>query len=245
MTLPSSGAISFDNLRTERAVGGSVSLGDMYRTGLKVPVCPNTSNIPSSGAISMSSFYGQAMFQYGLTWLHANNLVAGKVSEQGFCSGTTVCTNVNGAHINGGTIGNGTLDNSGNRILWNTMRYNTFSGAATMVLTFIEGTNSFSNTAINSNAGDLNRSNFASKIGGKTIAVRNGTATSGSTIFSFSIPSSSNAGEGVTSTNTGQMFSSSTTYGPGTQQNSFRIDVPSVNIGSGLTAGQTYTATIG
>ena len=38
MTLPSSGAISFDNLRTERAVGGAINLGDTYRQGSKTPV---------------------------------------------------------------------------------------------------------------------------------------------------------------------------------------------------------------
>jgi len=246
MTLPSSGAISFDNLRTERAVGGSINLGDMYRTGLKVPVVPLTSGIPSSGTISMSNFYSKAMYQYGLTFKHATNLGVQKITNEGFSMGTSICSNGNGNYFNNGTVGTGTLDNSGNRILWNSFRYiGGNNSSQTVSITIIEGNNSFANTAINSNASDINRGNFASKIGGKTITVRNGTATSGSSIFSFTIPNASNTGQGVTSTSTGEMFSSSTTYGPGTQANCFAMDIAGVNLGSGLSAGSIYTATIG
>ena len=62
MTLPSSGIISFSNLRNEFYDGNSVSLGDLYRGGTYVSgTLPDgtsiNSGIPTSGAITISNFY--------------------------------------------------------------------------------------------------------------------------------------------------------------------------------------------
>lgn len=58
MTLQSSGAISLSNIAAE--MGGSTphSLSEYYRGGGLTPNHGNTSNIPTSGQISFSQFYG-------------------------------------------------------------------------------------------------------------------------------------------------------------------------------------------
>lgn len=58
MTLQSSGAIKFSELRGE--FGGSVpdAISEYYRGGGLVPDTPGNSSIPTSGAISPSDFYG-------------------------------------------------------------------------------------------------------------------------------------------------------------------------------------------
>jgi|9_EtaG_2_1085328.scaffolds.fasta_scaffold03100_13 hypothetical protein len=58
MTLPSSGAISLSNIAGE--FGGSTphSMSEYYRGGSNVPNHGNTTNIPTSGQISFSNFYG-------------------------------------------------------------------------------------------------------------------------------------------------------------------------------------------
>lgn len=106
MTLPSSGAISFDNLRTERAVGGSVSLADMQATGSKTPVSPGTSGIPTAGAISMSNFYGKTLYGSNfVTFVASTSITDAKVSgKQGFAYGTTNIT------APGGSTTTGTLE---------------------------------------------------------------------------------------------------------------------------------------
>jgi hypothetical protein len=59
MALQGSGAISFDNLRTEYGNGGSIALSEMYRGGSFVLDHSNNSSVPTSGTISMSQFYSQ------------------------------------------------------------------------------------------------------------------------------------------------------------------------------------------
>ena len=58
MALQSSGAISFDNLRTEYSNTGSIALSEMYKGGSFVANHSNNPNVPTSGTISMSNFYG-------------------------------------------------------------------------------------------------------------------------------------------------------------------------------------------
>ena len=59
MALQGSGAISFDNLRTEYSNSGSIALGEMYRGGSFVLNHSNNSSVPTSGTISMNNFYSQ------------------------------------------------------------------------------------------------------------------------------------------------------------------------------------------
>ena len=66
--LPASGPLSFSDLRAE-FVGGSapVAFGDFYRGGANVPDVAKNSSIPTSGQISLSSFYssGRVFYQGG------------------------------------------------------------------------------------------------------------------------------------------------------------------------------------
>lgn len=61
MTIAASGAISFDNFRTEFGKSGAISLGDLYRGGSYVSDNAITNDefaMPSSGAISVGDFQG-------------------------------------------------------------------------------------------------------------------------------------------------------------------------------------------
>lgn len=59
MALQGSGAISFDNLRSEYSNTGSIALSEMYRGGSFVANHSNNGNVPTSGTIKMSNFYSQ------------------------------------------------------------------------------------------------------------------------------------------------------------------------------------------
>jgi len=58
MTLPSSGALAFSQIQSEFGGSNPISLSEYYRGGPIVPNHGNTSNIPTSGSISVSNFYG-------------------------------------------------------------------------------------------------------------------------------------------------------------------------------------------
>jgi len=68
MALQSSGAISFNNLRTEYGNGGSIALSEMYRGGSFVLNHSNNSGVPTSGTISLNNFYGQNNTSPVVTW---------------------------------------------------------------------------------------------------------------------------------------------------------------------------------
>ena len=59
MALQGSGAISFDDLRTEYSNTGSIALSEMYRGGSFVLNHSNNGDVPTSGAISLEDFYSQ------------------------------------------------------------------------------------------------------------------------------------------------------------------------------------------
>jgi hypothetical protein len=68
--LPSSGALSFNDLYTEfdGYSGGNVRLSDYYRGGAKVPNIAQNANIPTSGQISVTNFYnGLGYFEVYIT----------------------------------------------------------------------------------------------------------------------------------------------------------------------------------
>ena len=69
--LPSSGALSFNNLYDEfdGYSGGNARLSDYYRGGDKVPNIAQNANIPTSGQISVSNFYnGLGYFEIYITF---------------------------------------------------------------------------------------------------------------------------------------------------------------------------------
>ena len=84
MTLPSSGAISFDNLRTEYGNGGSIALSEMYRGGSFVLNHSNNSGVPTSGTISLSDFYGQNNTAPSWSMTLTVGQITGKINEFGY-----------------------------------------------------------------------------------------------------------------------------------------------------------------
>ena len=58
MTLPNSGSLAFSQIQSEFGGSNPISLSEYYRGGSLVPNHGNTSNIPTSGQISVSQFYG-------------------------------------------------------------------------------------------------------------------------------------------------------------------------------------------
>ena len=61
MTLPAAGnAISINSLVGEYGGSGSHSLSEYYRGGSFVANHSNNANVPTSGTISLSDFYGQS-----------------------------------------------------------------------------------------------------------------------------------------------------------------------------------------
>jgi hypothetical protein len=58
MALPPSGTITLLNLQTEFGGTNPIGLNEYYRGGGLVPNVPANANVPTSGAISLSNFYG-------------------------------------------------------------------------------------------------------------------------------------------------------------------------------------------
>jgi hypothetical protein len=58
MALPSSGPISLTEIQTEFGGTNPISLSEYYKGGTYVPVSSAAPNVPASGPISISNFYG-------------------------------------------------------------------------------------------------------------------------------------------------------------------------------------------
>lgn len=58
MAIPSSGTISFTNLQTEFGGSNPIGINEYYRGGGLVPNSSSNTNVPTSGTISLSNFYG-------------------------------------------------------------------------------------------------------------------------------------------------------------------------------------------
>jgi len=84
MALQSSGAISFDNLRTEYGNGGSIALSEMYRGGAFVLDHSNNSGVPTSGTISLSNFYGANNTAPSWSMTLTVGSITGKINEFGY-----------------------------------------------------------------------------------------------------------------------------------------------------------------
>ena len=219
MALPGSGAISFDNLRTERSGGGTIALSDMYRGGSSTPVTAGTTNIPASGAIDMADFYGQQLYPYGLTFVAAT--LSGKLSIPGFSLGIS---SIPAAGSSNGSFraGNGTrLIMVSCELLFNTPP----------IFYFAQKT-----TSSASNSSDVHGGSIGG-ISGATVTLRNGTATSGSSLYSNTLNSF------VSASNASGILTNSSAYQANNQVSWFQINgggnLPTVS------AGNTYTWTFG
>ena len=89
MALQGSGAISFDNLRSEYSNTGSIALSEMYRGGSFVANHSNNGNVPTSGTIKMSNFYSQNNTSPVVTWTmtQTNGQGSGKLPLVGYSDG--------------------------------------------------------------------------------------------------------------------------------------------------------------
>ena len=174
MTLPSSGAISFDNLRTERAVGGAINLGDMYRQGSKTPVSPGTTNIPTSGAISMSNFYGKTLYGSNfITFVASTGITDGKVAnQQGFAYGTDDIT------VPGGSTTTGTLE-AGNGVRFIMSGFTMLGGIRNVTSGSIHGVVDQTSPVTASNSSDYVGSANTTQMRDRVVKLYNGTGTGG------------------------------------------------------------------
>lgn len=68
MTLPVSGTLSINDIRTEFGVSTSSPLGIFYRGGIFVPNSPTNAGVPTSGQISISNFYGASAGPQPNSW---------------------------------------------------------------------------------------------------------------------------------------------------------------------------------
>jgi hypothetical protein len=84
MALQGSGAISFDDLRSEYSNSGSIALGEMYRGGSFVANHSNNGDVPTSGAISLEDFYSQNNTAPSFSTTLTVGQVTGKIQEQGY-----------------------------------------------------------------------------------------------------------------------------------------------------------------
>jgi hypothetical protein len=174
MTLPSSGAISFDNLRTERAVGGAISLGDMYREGSKTPVSPGTSGIPTAGAISMSNFYGKTLYGSNfITFVASTGITDGKVAgQQGYAYGSVDIS------VPGGSTTTGTLE-AGNGVRLIMSGLTTLSGISGVTSGNIHGVVDQATPVAASNSSDYVGSANTTQMQDRVVKIYSGTGTGG------------------------------------------------------------------
>ena len=92
MTIVSSGAISINSLVGEYGGSGSHSLSEYYKGGSFVANHSNNSNVPTSGTISLSNFYGQNNtnpIDNTATFTGGSNMIRGVImgsgSNYGYC----------------------------------------------------------------------------------------------------------------------------------------------------------------
>ena len=61
MTLPNSGSLALSQIQSEFGGSNPIGLNEYYRGGANVPAHGNTTGIPSSGTISLTSFMVKVM----------------------------------------------------------------------------------------------------------------------------------------------------------------------------------------
>ena len=225
MTLPSSGAISLGDIRTAAGFSGAVSMADLYRHGAKIPQCPGTTNIPTSGAIDMADFYSQTIYPSFLTF------VAGQPSDSKFgYAGYSYGDNLYSS--SGSSTSSTMLTGSGYRLIVNTLVFSDLQVPLVMVVINTYGTGGKSDSS------DVDSGNYSTTLSGKTLKVYSGTGTSGSVLVNQPI-SSTTTGTYSMLTTPGTMLSS-----PAGQNLLFKVECNASVALSTLTQGNTYSLTI-
>ncbi len=90
MPLPSSGQLSLGDLRNEFGGGNPVYMSQMYRGAGLVPNTPQNANIPTSGTIYLSQFYGASAAQSTPLSVSAPNVY--QQINSGTATGSSVAT---------------------------------------------------------------------------------------------------------------------------------------------------------
>ncbi len=164
MALPSSGAISFDNLRTEYGNTGSIALSEMYRGGSFVLNHSNNGNVPTSGTISLSNFYGQSNTAPNWSMTLTIGSPGGKLQEYGY-GAVGFTQNQTPAY---GSVSDNTVDILGGAFF----RQCKWSSAGTTVFVEIDGgSTSWSSIVINGttfNRTSMSQSSDAWSLGGQS-----------------------------------------------------------------------------
>ncbi len=250
MTLPASGAISWSDIRTEFVQSGAFSIADCYRTedttvangSTVTPFGPGTANIPTSGAISASNFYGQSGFPSFQTF------VAGVTSvDDGKGTVTTYqgwTTGDQGAVGSPAGSSHGTIKTSaGDRCICTGLRWESGAGFAQMAFA-VNSDGAFAASSVSSSSSDVNLTNAnagtsGSKLNGKVMKVYNGTGTGGTLLGSWTL--NTNGGQ----ISTGAVMTGFRT-GPAatSNQNAVFQANSTTNVTQTLTVGNTYTFTI-
>ncbi len=143
MALQSSGAISFNNLRTEYGNGGTIALSEMYRGGSFVLNHSNNSGVPTSGTISLNNFYGQNNTAPNWSITLTVGGIGGKIPESGYGAGG-ITQNRTPAY---GSVTDNTVDILGGAFF----RQCKFYGSGNFFLEIDGGSNSWSSIVINGN----------------------------------------------------------------------------------------------
>jgi len=103
MTLPTSGTITLLEIATEFGGSAPYSLTNYYRGGSHVPNTSTNANIPTSGLISLTNFYGASV----VSSLCSGTITCGKAANglQGYSSGAYGSISFTGSStVNGSTI---------------------------------------------------------------------------------------------------------------------------------------------
>lgn len=241
MSLPSSGAISWGDIRTEFVQSGAFSLTQCYRSnGSSVmPFTPGTSGIPASGTISASNFYGKSGYGTFQTFVAGSMQVADKggslFDKPGF--------DLNVGNSSGGSS-NGTLKIGGNnkramvsKISW--IPSSTYSPITTLDIQFLQAGNLNTILGPPYDSGDLslatsNGGTSGSFLNGKTLTIYNGTGTGGSVVLTSVIQS--NGGQRDENTSSPLYYAAS--------DQTARFGVTCTYESVNLTSGNTYSFTI-
>ena len=109
MPLPSSGQLSFDQIRTEHGGSGAVAMNNYYQGGSVVAFSSENTNIPTSGQISVSNFYSSDGYGSGTGIVFTAASSGGKLPSIGLISDLSLGTAIQSSCKRGGSGANMTF----------------------------------------------------------------------------------------------------------------------------------------
>jgi hypothetical protein len=96
MALPSSGTISLNDLQTEFGGSNPIAISEYYRGGGLVPDVAVNANVPTSGQVSLSNFYGASNSDPNPNAFDINNI---SISGTNFASGNSNQITITGINV--------------------------------------------------------------------------------------------------------------------------------------------------